>query len=88
LVFIILSYVQNVRAVLRIASEQGWHKTFSTCLPHLCVVSLFISIGMFAYLRPSLYLLPLPKSHGDELFSMVPPAVNPLIYTEAHAAQG
>ncbi|NXP03548.1 O14J1 protein, partial [Thinocorus orbignyianus] len=40
-VFIVLSYVQIFRAVLRIPSEQGRHKAFSTCLPHLAVVSLF-----------------------------------------------
>jgi len=34
-VFIVLSYVQIFRAVLRIPSEQGRHKAFSTCLPHL-----------------------------------------------------
>ncbi|KAM6325971.1 olfactory receptor 14J1-like [Alca torda] len=39
-VFIVLSYVQIFRAVLRIPSEQGRHKAFSTCLPHLAVVSL------------------------------------------------
>ncbi|NXF51424.1 O14AG protein, partial [Oceanites oceanicus] len=51
-VFIVLSYVQIFRAVLRIPSEQGWHKVFSMCLPHVAVVSLFISTGMFAYLKP------------------------------------
>ncbi|CAN8175798.1 unnamed protein product [Coccothraustes coccothraustes] len=34
-VFIVFSYVQIFRAVLRIPSEQGRHKAFSTCLPHL-----------------------------------------------------
>ncbi|XP_075291114.1 olfactory receptor 14J1-like [Opisthocomus hoazin] len=52
-VCIVLSYVQIFRAVLRIPSEQGRHKAFSTCLPHLAVVSLFISTGIFAYLKPS-----------------------------------
>ncbi|NXF41700.1 O14AG protein, partial [Nyctibius bracteatus] len=51
-VFIVLSYVQIFRAVLRIPSEQGQHKAFSTCLPHLAMVSLVISTGMFAYLKP------------------------------------
>ncbi|NXE85802.1 O14J1 protein, partial [Cochlearius cochlearius] len=50
--FIVLSYVQIFRAVLRIPSQQGRHKAFSTCLPHLAVVSLYISTGMFAYLKP------------------------------------
>ncbi|XP_063039447.1 olfactory receptor 6C3-like, partial [Melospiza melodia melodia] len=34
------------RVVLRIPSEQGWHKAFSTCLPNLVVVSLFISTSV------------------------------------------
>ncbi|NWZ60886.1 O14J1 protein, partial [Haliaeetus albicilla] len=51
-VFIVLSYVQIFRAVLRIPSEQGRHKAFSMCLPHLAVASLFISTVMFAYLKP------------------------------------
>ncbi|NWH69360.1 O14J1 protein, partial [Piaya cayana] len=52
-VFIVVSYVQIFRAVLRIPSEQGRHKAFSTCLPHLAVVSLFVSTAAFAYLKPS-----------------------------------
>ncbi|NXF14181.1 O14J1 protein, partial [Smithornis capensis] len=51
-VFFVFSYVQIFRAVLRIPSEQGRHKAFSTCLPHLAVVSLFLSTGMFSYLKP------------------------------------
>ncbi|KAF1448081.1 Olfactory receptor 14A16, partial [Spheniscus mendiculus] len=50
--FIVVSYVQIFRALLRIPSEQGRHKAFSTCLPHLAVVSLFVSTGIFAYLKP------------------------------------
>ncbi|KAK1189129.1 O14J1 protein, partial [Pygoscelis papua] len=51
-VFLVVSYVQIFRAVLRIPSEQGRHKAFSTCLPHLAVVSLFVSTIIFAYLKP------------------------------------
>ncbi|KAF1493742.1 Olfactory receptor 14A2, partial [Eudyptula minor novaehollandiae] len=51
-VFLVVSYVQILRAVLRIPSEQGRHKAFSMCLPHLTLVSLFVSTGMFAYLKP------------------------------------
>ncbi|XP_071886419.1 olfactory receptor 14A16-like [Anas platyrhynchos] len=80
-VFLVVSYVQIFRSVLRIPSQQGQHKAFSTCLPHLAVVSLFISSGTFAYLKPpsmsssSLNLL------LAVLYSVVPPAVNPLIYS-------
>nr|XP_005515733.3 olfactory receptor 14C36 [Columba livia] len=80
-VFIVLSYVQIFRAVLRIPSEQGRHKAFSTCLPHLAVVSLFISTGMFACLKsPSISLPPLDLVVAV-LYSLVPPTSNPLIYS-------
>ncbi|NWY34398.1 O14J1 protein, partial [Pheucticus melanocephalus] len=51
-VFIVFSYVQIFRVVLGIPSEQGQHKAFSTCLPHLAVVCLFISTGTIAHLKP------------------------------------
>ncbi|KAM6032888.1 olfactory receptor 14A16-like [Theristicus caerulescens] len=80
-VFIVVSYVQIFRAVLRIPSEQGRHKAFSTCLPHLAVVSLFLSTGMFAYLKPPSISSPLLDFVVSVLYSVVPPAVNPLIYS-------
>ncbi|KFV38911.1 Olfactory receptor 14A2, partial [Tyto alba] len=78
---IVLSYVHIFRAMLRIPTEQGRHKAFATCLPHLAVVSLFISTGIFVYLKPpstSSSSLDLVMSF---LYSVVPPAVNPLIYS-------
>ncbi|KAM6032883.1 olfactory receptor 14A16-like [Theristicus caerulescens] len=80
-VFIVVSYVQIFRAVLRIPSEQGRHKAFSTCLPHLAVVSLFVSTGMFAYLKPPATSSPFLDVVVAVLYSVVPPAVNPLIYS-------
>ncbi|XP_059690936.1 olfactory receptor 14C36-like [Gavia stellata] len=80
-VFIVLSYVQILRAVLRIPSEQGRHKAFSTCLPHLAVVSLFISTIVFAYLKPPSISSPSLDLVVSFLYSVVPPAVNPLIYS-------
>ncbi|XP_038027559.2 olfactory receptor 14A16-like [Anas platyrhynchos] len=80
-VFILFSYVQIFRAVLRIPSEQGQHKTFSTCLPHLVIVFLFLSTGMFAYLKPPSISLTSLNLVMTVLYSVVPPAVNPLIYS-------
>ncbi|XP_068521074.1 olfactory receptor 14C36-like [Anas acuta] len=80
-VFIVVSYVEIFRAVLRMPSEHGRHKAFSTCLPHLAVVSLYLSTATFAYLKP-----PSTSSSSLDLvvsflYSVVPPAVNPLIYS-------
>ncbi|KAM6033205.1 olfactory receptor 14A16-like [Chlamydotis macqueenii] len=80
-VFIVVSYVQIFRAVLRIPSEQGRHKAFSTCLPHLAVVSLLISTAMVAYLKPLSMSSPSLDLTVTVLYSLVPPAVNPLIYS-------
>ncbi|XP_074023337.1 olfactory receptor 14A16-like [Numenius arquata] len=80
-VFMVLSYVQIFRAVLRIPSEQGRHKAFSTCFPHLAVVSMFLSTGTFAYLKPPSISSPVLDLVVAVLYSVVPPAVNPLIYS-------
>ncbi|XP_030400115.1 olfactory receptor 14A16-like [Gopherus evgoodei] len=80
-VFIIVSYVLIFKAVLRIPSGQGRHKAFSTCLPHLSVVSLLFCISAFPYLKPTssstsgLYLV------VAVLYSVLPPMMNPIIYS-------
>ncbi|NXA57702.1 O14AG protein, partial [Nothocercus julius] len=81
-IFTVVSYVQIFRAVLRIPSEQGCqHKAFSMCLPHLVVVSLFVSTAFFAYLKsPSTSSLAL-----DLMITVVdlvvPSSLNPLIHS-------
>ncbi|XP_066840540.1 olfactory receptor 14C36-like [Anser cygnoides] len=80
-VFIVFSYVQIFRAVLRMPSEQGWHKAFSTCLPHLAVVSLFLSTAIFAHLKPPSISSPSSDLVVAVLYSVMPPTLNPLIYS-------
>ncbi|XP_039357648.1 putative olfactory receptor 14L1 [Mauremys reevesii] len=80
-VLIIVSYVQIFSTVLRIPSEQGWHKAISTCLFHLIVVSLFVCTGNFTYVKPpSICLSGLDLVVGV-LYSVVPPSMNPIIYS-------
>ncbi|XP_063206428.1 olfactory receptor 14A16-like [Chroicocephalus ridibundus] len=78
-VFIVVSYVQIFRAVLRIPSEQGRHKAFSTCLPHLAVVSLLVSTAVFAHLKPPFLSSPSLDLVVAVVYLVVPPTVNPLI---------
>ncbi|XP_060137163.1 olfactory receptor 14J1-like [Zootoca vivipara] len=80
-IFIIVTYVQIFTTVLRIPSVKGRQKAFSTCLPHLIVVSMFVFTGIFAYLR-------LPSNSQSNLdlvfaviYSVVPPLMNPLVYS-------
>ncbi|XP_039354746.1 olfactory receptor 14C36-like [Mauremys reevesii] len=80
-VFIIVSYVQIFKAVLRIPSEQGRGKAFSTCLPHLTVVSLFLCTSFFAYLKPTSSSASGLDLMMGVLYSLVPPVMNPIIYS-------
>ncbi|EOA93154.1 Olfactory receptor 14A2, partial [Anas platyrhynchos] len=72
-VVIVLSYLQIFRAVLRIPSEQGQHKAFSTCLPHLAVVSMYISTAMFTYLKPPSVSFPTLNLVMAVMYSVMPP---------------
>ncbi|XP_027488901.1 olfactory receptor 14A16-like [Corapipo altera] len=80
-IFIVFSYVQIFRAVLRIPSQQGRHKAFSTCLPHLVVVSLFVSTVVLAYLKPPSISCQSLDLAVAVLYSVMPPALNPFIYS-------
>ncbi|XP_032093288.1 olfactory receptor 14J1-like [Thamnophis elegans] len=81
LIFILVTYIQIFSAVLRIPSVQGRKKALSTCLPHVTVFSVFVTIGCFAYLRSP----PQKPSHLDLaitiMYSIIPPMLNPLIYS-------
>ncbi|XP_067164878.1 olfactory receptor 14J1-like, partial [Apteryx mantelli] len=80
-IFIVLSYVQIFTVVLRMPSQQGRHKAFSTCIPHLAVFSLFVSTDMFAYLKPPSLSSPALDLVVTVLYAVVPPTLNPLIYS-------
>ncbi|XP_067159062.1 olfactory receptor 14J1-like, partial [Apteryx mantelli] len=74
-IFIVLSYVQIFTAVLRMPSEQGRHKAFSTCLPHLAVVSLFVTTGLFDCLKPPSISSPALDMVVTVLYA-VPPSIS------------
>ncbi|XP_061447828.1 olfactory receptor 14A16-like [Rhineura floridana] len=80
-IFIIITYVHIFTSVLRIPSTEGKQKAFSTCLPHLTVVSIFVITCVFTYLKPTSNT----PSHLDlafsMIYSMVPPLINPIIYS-------
>ncbi|KAM7146218.1 olfactory receptor 14I1-like [Macrochelys suwanniensis] len=87
-VFIIVSYVQIFTAVVRIPSEQGRHKAFSTCLPHLIVVSLFLCTATFAYLKPISSSSSVQNLLVAVLYSVLPPMMNPIIYSMRNKLKG
>ncbi|XP_017695549.1 PREDICTED: olfactory receptor 14J1-like, partial [Lepidothrix coronata] len=80
-IFTVFSYVQIFTAVLRIPSQQGRHKAFSTYLPHLAMVSLYLRTATFSDLKPPSISSPSLDLVVAVLYSVVPPALNPLIYS-------
>ncbi|XP_038599158.1 olfactory receptor 14A16-like [Tachyglossus aculeatus] len=78
-VSILVSYVHIFLAVLKMPATEGRTKVFSTCLPHLAVVSLYLFTGSFAHLRPS-SSSPSTLDLLRILHSVVP-TLNPLIYS-------
>ncbi|KAM9642287.1 olfactory receptor 14A16-like [Trichechus inunguis] len=78
-ILMVVSYVHIFSTILRIPSAKGRVKTFSTCMPHLVVVTLFLFSGIITYLsktfKSSLKIL------ISVLYTILPPTFNPLIYS-------
>lgn len=79
--FIVVSYVEIFKTVFRIPHSQGREKAFSTCIPHLIVVSLFLFTGMFANLKLTSNALPGLDSLIAMAYCVFPPVMNPIIYS-------
>ncbi|XP_066485955.1 olfactory receptor 14A16-like [Tiliqua scincoides] len=78
--FVFVSYGYIFSAVFKMQSVQARHKTFSTCIPHMTVFSLFLTTGIFSYLRPrSLSSAPVDLLSALP-YAVLPPLLNPIIY--------
>uniref|UniRef100_G1U3U7 Olfactory receptor n=1 Tax=Oryctolagus cuniculus TaxID=9986 RepID=G1U3U7_RABIT len=79
-IFITMSYVRIFSTVLKFpAREQG--KAFSTCVPHVLVVFVFLSSGACVYLRPSVTSEMVQGTILSVFYTVVPPFLNPVIYS-------
>ncbi|XP_051845614.1 olfactory receptor 14C36-like [Antechinus flavipes] len=79
--FITASYIRIFSTVLKFPVKEDQRKAFSTCVPHIIVVSLFLISGNYAYLQP-------PSDSGSFkdiilsiFYSIIPPSLNPIIYS-------
>ncbi|XP_027781447.2 olfactory receptor 14C36-like [Marmota flaviventris] len=77
---IIMSYFHIFSAVLKFPTRAPG-KAFSTCTPHILVFSLFLSSGTAVYLRSSATSDTLQDMVLSAFYTMVPPFLNPLIYS-------
>ncbi|XP_038598936.1 olfactory receptor 14A16-like [Tachyglossus aculeatus] len=80
-VSILVSYVHIFLAVLKMPATEGRTKAFSTCLPHLAVVSLYIFTGSFPHLKPSSSSPSMLDLLVSVFYTVLPPTLNPLIYS-------
>ncbi|XP_055988176.1 olfactory receptor 14J1-like, partial [Sorex fumeus] len=81
LIFIGFSYMHIFYSVLRMPSAEGRAKAFSTCLPHLTVVILFLSTAAFEYLKSHSNSLTVSDILLTIMYTIVPPTFNPMIYS-------
>ncbi|XP_038597670.1 olfactory receptor 14K1-like [Tachyglossus aculeatus] len=79
LVSIIVSYASIFSTVLRIPSAGSWSKAFSACLPHLLVVTVFLTMSNFYHLKPPSDTSPTLHLLVSVFHTVVPRALNPLI---------
>uniref|UniRef100_A0A8D2E4V0 G-protein coupled receptors family 1 profile domain-containing protein n=1 Tax=Sciurus vulgaris TaxID=55149 RepID=A0A8D2E4V0_SCIVU len=78
---ILLSYSQIFSSILRISSDRGKYKAFSTCGSHLLVVSLFYGTGLGVYLSSAASPSSRMGLMASVMYTMVTPMLNPFIYS-------
>nr|XP_003230521.2 PREDICTED: olfactory receptor 1086-like [Anolis carolinensis] len=78
---VVVSYVFILSAILRIRSNSGRRKAFSTCTAHLTVVVIYFGMANVNYNRPkSGYSLEVDTLIST-LYCVVAPMMNPIIYS-------
>uniref|UniRef100_A0A8C8S8H1 Olfactory receptor n=1 Tax=Pelusios castaneus TaxID=367368 RepID=A0A8C8S8H1_9SAUR len=80
---IVLSYVLILKAVLSIASHRERLKALNTCISHICVVLLFYTpvIGLSVIHRFVKISSPLVPSVMGDIYLLIPPLMNPIVYS-------
>ncbi|CAM5096015.1 unnamed protein product, partial [Natator depressus] len=77
----LMSYVCVISTILRIPSTTGRQKAFSTCSPHLIVVTIFYGTIIIAYMLPKSSTLRALNKVFSLYYTVLTPLANPLIYS-------
>ncbi|XP_066433724.1 olfactory receptor 2B2-like [Eleutherodactylus coqui] len=78
---IVISYVNIIHNILKIASSSGRRKAFATCGSHMMVVVIFYGSAMASYMKPSSSYPPGTGKVISIFNGIVTPMLNPMIYT-------
>lgn len=81
LIFTVTPYIFIVFTIVRMPSNQGRWKAFSTCVSHMIVVTIFYGVSIFLYAQPSKNNVLSFNKLGTLLNTIVTPLLNPIIYT-------
>ncbi|XP_028373128.1 olfactory receptor 2AG2-like [Phyllostomus discolor] len=78
---IVTSYALILFTVLHMPSNEGRQKALVTCSSHLTVVGMFYGAATFMYVLPSSFHSPKQDNIISVFYTIVTPALNPLIYS-------
>ncbi|XP_008835323.2 olfactory receptor 12-like [Nannospalax galili] len=78
---ILVSYAYILSTVLKTPSTHGRSKTFSTCVSHITVLSLFYGTVFFMYAQPGAISSPRKSKIVAVFYTLIIPMLNPLIYS-------
>ncbi|XP_008849904.1 olfactory receptor 2AG1-like [Nannospalax galili] len=81
LVAILASYSLILFTVLHMPSNEGRKKALVTCSSHLTVVGMWYGAATIVYVLPSSYHSPKQDNISSAFYTIVTPALNPLIYS-------
>ncbi|KAM4749253.1 olfactory receptor 6C3-like [Rhinophrynus dorsalis] len=80
-VFIFVTYTYIILTIMKIPSNSGQQKAFSTCSSHLTVVLMYFGTIFLIYLVPSRGYLKHSSKFLFLLYTMLTPMLNPIIYS-------
>ncbi|XP_010983715.3 olfactory receptor 2T29-like [Camelus dromedarius] len=75
------SYSFILLTIHRMSSAEGRKKAFATCSSHMAVVILFYGAAAYNYMLPSSYHSPEKDMVVSAFYTILTPALNPLIYS-------
>ncbi|XP_004648250.1 olfactory receptor 2AG1-like [Octodon degus] len=81
LVAIVASYTLILFTVLHMPSKEGRKKALLTCSSHLTVVGMYYGAATLIYVLPSSFHSPKQDNIISAFYTIVTPALNPLIYS-------
>ncbi|XP_007527578.2 olfactory receptor 52K1 [Erinaceus europaeus] len=82
LLFVVLSYIFILRAVLQLASQEARYKAFGTCVSHIGAILAFYTPALISSVMHRIARRAAPHVHIllATFYLLFPPMVNPIIY--------